>query len=376
LRWSPDGGLLAAGGNRIRVWNTETWELIRTIELVGDWSFELEWSPNSQYIFHGGGPDGLYIDAIYPDLGQDNNLQTPVYRIAKSGDGRIIAVTYRTTNIEFFDGLAGELISTADLSPIAPRSIALSPSGDRLVWLEANSRVAVYNTDSATNTYLSGGPSFIDAVVWNPVNELAGYIGSISATFHDAKTGMSYSHLLARDTPALISVAWSPDGQQLAASHSANPAFDPNGDLIAITLWGDSLLAGGFIDTPQMVIKGRGGGMIEWSPDGERFAVLERDGFLVYDVATDSIEEKVIFDANILDELRWSPDGSLVATGGTVIRIWDTETWEEVGTISTYGSPATSHQWSADGQHIFHNGGHDGLYMDALPPEILTTPAP
>jgi WD40 repeat protein len=96
---------------------------------------------------------------------------------------------------------------------------------------------------------------------------------------------------------------------------------------------------------------------------------------LVYDFVTDQLQADLQFDEENPGDVAWSPDGNFVATGGALIRIWDTNTWEVATTIPTEPYARTL-QWSAVGQVLFSDKGANGLYMDALPPEILTTPAP
>jgi WD40 repeat protein len=254
--------------------------------------------------------------------------------------------------------------------------MALSPTGDRLLWADGSSRIGVYDTSTNSNTILRGeGADYLEAITWNPVSDMAGYTFGRALALFSPITGDIFGHIASIDGAPVVAVAWSPDGQRLVTSHSADPTVDPYGDLNSISLWDNVATIDGINTTPHAAFTGRGGGNVEWSPDGERFAVLERGGFLVYDVIADRIETTVTVATGNSYVLRWSPDGSLLATGGSNIYIWDTEIWEVVGVISRSGGVARL-QWSADGQHIFSERGSVGLTMDALPPEILTTPAP
>jgi WD40 repeat protein len=161
----------------------------------------------------------------------------------------------------------------------------------------------------------------------------------------------------------------------MVTSHFAQSTI-PSQPFVSVQLWDSVPSAGEIFSTPHTIIHDRGGGTVEWSPDGERFAVLDRNGFLIYNVSTTSIENTVLFDEASPAVLRWSPDGSFLATGGSVIRIWDTETWEVVGMIQPACCGAYNLQWSPDSRYIFNDGGPDGLYMNPIPPEIALTPTP
>jgi WD40 repeat protein len=61
--WSPDGTKIAAGGNQVYVWDTETGSIIETI-LTEDRVETLFWSPDNQHIYHTGGSAGIYRDGV------------------------------------------------------------------------------------------------------------------------------------------------------------------------------------------------------------------------------------------------------------------------------------------------------------------------
>ncbi len=146
-------------------------------------------------------------------------------------------------------------------------------------------------------------------------------------------------------------------------SHATYFSSDSDDDRVNTRLWEDALPAPSeLIDTPVLTLEGRGGGRVAWSPDGERFAVLESDGMLIYDIASETVET-ILIDEMSLSMAVWSPDGNFLATGGAIIRIWDTTTWDVVTTITPEPGGAHTLQWSFDGQQIFYGGGRNGLYV-------------
>ncbi|MEQ8674139.1 MAG: WD40 repeat domain-containing protein [Aggregatilineales bacterium] len=306
------------------------------------------------------------------------NQELPVFRIAKSGDSRILAVIYNdfanASIIDVFDNVTGNFVQTVDISPYAPKLIDLSPTGDRLLWADSSSRVGIFDLNSQSNILITeGGPVFIEAVVWNPVNEVVGF--SVNSAI-DLYNAVDYSQIAVIGSPppisAVVSFSWSYDGQNIITSHSADPTVDPSGNLVDIQLWENTLL-GGIINTPSRTLSGRGGGNIEWSPDGQFIAALERGGFVVYDVVADTFTVHP-FEDDSPAVLRWSPNGDLLATGGSLIRIWNTTTWEVIDTIEPEGNGSYALEWSFDGQQISHGGGPNGLYINHV--EISQLPHP
>jgi dipeptidyl aminopeptidase/acylaminoacyl peptidase len=186
--------------------------------------------------------------------------------------------------------------------------------------------------------------------------------------------------LIVSDAHRIVNLSWSPDGSRLATSHFFKSQLGNLGSTLgtpeevrAIQVWD---IAPGVIQTiPILKIDDFGGGNMSWSPDGARLAMLGCSELLVYDFVSRQVEADLQFDEEYPADVVWSPDGQLLATGGEVIRIWDTNTWEVVGTISAEARVRTL-QWSPDGQFLYSDRGPDGLYLDAVPSDILLIPTP
>lgn len=291
-----------------------------------------------------------------------------VYSIAKSGDGRVLAVLYQdyrlTSTIDLFDSTSGALLGTVDLSPYGPMLVALSPTGDRLLWTDSTGYVGVYDIDTRTNEIISSGGAFSHAmIVWSPMDDIVSWTEGRSVHVYDVHTHQDVGWLVS-DAERIVSFAWSPDGQRIATSHFAEGGFEPGERRTTVQLWDVSTISQ-LMTTPLLTIDDRGGNSAAWSPTGDRFAVVESGGFLVYDLTTDLITTITFSDEVRLPGIQWSPDGSQLATGGTTIHVWDTTTWErhDIPTERV----VTTLQWSFTGEHIFHNGGLRGLYLDETP---------
>lgn len=63
VSWNPSGKLVATGGTTMRIWDTTTWEVIKTIPIDG-LATSIQWSKNGQYIYYDGGSKGLSRDEI------------------------------------------------------------------------------------------------------------------------------------------------------------------------------------------------------------------------------------------------------------------------------------------------------------------------
>jgi WD40 repeat protein len=61
--WNMTGSLVAIGGKEIRIWDTATWEIIRTIPSEV-FTSTLQWSFDSEHLFNDNGAHGLYLDNV------------------------------------------------------------------------------------------------------------------------------------------------------------------------------------------------------------------------------------------------------------------------------------------------------------------------
>ncbi len=291
--------------------------------------------------------------------------QLLVSSIAKSGDGHVIAANYNDFTmrgvVDFFDSNSGLVIDTADLKPYSLHLIDLSPTGDRLVWIDGSSNIGIYDRNSQVNeVIIPGGPFFVEYLDWSPVDNVIGWTQGSSITFYDVLTRTNLGTIIS-DAEKIVAFAWSADGRQIATSHFSES--NPGQRNSTVQIWDVSTLSG-IMSKPHTTIENRGGGRIGWSPDSTRIAVIERGGFLVYDTGTTDFDQITFNETGGISVIEWSPDGNRIATGGFIIRIWNTSTWQLEREIE---NRASALQWAGNSAQVFNNGGQNGLYLDNIP---------
>jgi WD40 repeat protein len=300
-----------------------------------------------------------------------------VYQSALSGDQRVLAVIYGeygATTVDFFDTASGQLLRTGDLSPLRPSQIALSPTGDRLLFSDAaGDHLAIYDVNIGITVILQEFDAISVGIIgWNPVKDEIAYTLGSGVTVLDAATGSWLYHIAAGDAN-IVYLAWSLDGTRLATSHFAENPFTSDLGATAtriVKVW-DLSNTQNRLTVPSFVIQDRGGGELAWSPDCTRLAMTEDQRLLVYNLDLDQMETDLPVDDDYFNQLEWNRNGNLLATGGSLIRVWDTDTWQVVRTIEL-DKPVSNLQWSFDGKHLFSDGGTDGLYWDDIPMSQLT----
>jgi WD40 repeat protein len=194
---------------------------------------------------------------------------------------------------------------------------------------------------------------FFGAVAWSPKGGLlaASDYDRGLVTF-DTKTG----RIISLQQAFLVSpddISWSPNGSRLVATGDLGYGF---------RRWR--------IDTDEFVRvyderAGTAAEQVAWSPDGKRIASVHANGVLCFwTAATNHCDGYIKAYWNRGFSLAWSPDGNQLATGGGVIRIWDTHTGNLITSLG-FQTPAIYSQlkWLANGTLISLETG----YADRVP---------
>ena len=196
-----------------------------------------------------------------------------------------------------------------DGTKLAAGSLILDGSGfgaSRLVvWDSSTWKVVFEQTGSDTTL-----DSIYGDIAWSPdSHSLAANLMGVHV--YDIDTGQVIS---SQEYLSPHSIAWSPDGSRLVAT----------GDMASgIRRWKVST------DEAVRLFDQRAGGFlpIAWSPDGTRIAAGNFEGKVCFFTAlTNRCDGLIYAHRNTVFSLAWSADGEQLATGGGIIRIWDTNT--------------------------------------------------
>ena len=100
--------------------------------------------------------------------------------------------------------------------------------------------------------------------------------------------------------------------------------------------------------------KGRIGGGVAFSPDGQRFAVAGNIGIWLYDMATSRELALLTGHTGGVNAIAFSPDGTKIASGSDdrTVKVWDVATGGNIATLEGHTSWINSVAFSPDGMKI------------------------
>ena len=265
------------------------------------------------------------------------------------------------------------------VSPLAP-PLALSPDGTTFAARLGTSTVGLFSTHTlqqrATFTIKPKGTT-ITALAWSPTApELAvgGYSGLVQSWRVDGTPRLVRSftglHPLTGRPEAIQAVAFSPNGQQLAASDSNETTETPQGGIPAAPSNRVATLAIWRASTRKLVATRNLGAhparvdAVAFSQNGRLLAVSLPDAsVLILNPTTNQIRQTLhpLGDDGTVS-LAFAPNGTL-ATGtiGGIVQIWNPINGKQLaGPIAVADGPVTSIAFDTTGQRFATTSNQDG----------------
>lgn len=143
-------------------------------------------------------------------------------------------------------------------------------------------------------------------------------------------------------SPPLLSLAWSPDGKEIAASFG----LGMNGSTIQIwdTITGNQVET--YHDTNYVV-------SLAWSPNGKYFAFGSYDNSVqVWNATTWQPIIRYTGNNSQINTLAWSPDSTRIISAGNTVTVWNALTGKTLLVLPGNANGVYSVAWSPDGSEI------------------------
>jgi WD40 repeat protein len=236
-------------------------------------------------------------------------------------------------------------------------SVTWSPDSAQLAWGSGNGSIEVWRltgpeidaaevVTSPTRLYrLTGHRSEIHSVAWSPDGQQLASAGGVLDNrillWDLEKPGTA--RIVDGHTGAVRSVAWSPDGSGLASASWDN----------TVRIWDRT-------GRPLQVLKGHTDWALSvaWAPEGKWLASGDKDGSVRIWGADGKPALTLPGHTDQVTSVAWSPDGYRLASAGwdAVLRIWrfSFENGIEARTELAFNTPGamTSVAWSPDGERL------------------------
>jgi WD40 repeat protein/DNA-binding SARP family transcriptional activator len=250
--------------------------------------------------------------------------------------------------------------------------IAYSPDGGRLAALTEGSTVIFWETRSwSRERTVNLGREISDAgsLAFGPDGRLLAAVGVDGiVSIMEAETGREL-HRMRQEGNGLHSVAFSPDGAQVAATAIFGPARVPIWDVQTGSL--------------VQVLKDPGATPvgIAYSPDGRRIATADNDGRVrVWNARTGHVVRTLDGHAGSAWGVAYSPDGRLIASAGDDdIRIWDADEGTEQIVLRGHEGTVWECRFTPDGDRLVTRGADGTVRVWDVSPsgsrELLTVDA-
>jgi WD40 repeat protein len=385
IAFSPDGQTIACGTaiGYLRLYDAATLELRRIIPAIDRGVLALAWRPDGKSIVCGG--HARQVRCFAPDgspMWSADVPSGPVTSVSWKADGTTLAASSWDGSACLFDpdGKAGPVIKTGISSVLA---VAWQPGGELLAAGTANAALTLWKADGTLAGRMTGQNGRITAMAWKPDGKTL-FTGSNGGEIRAWSADGRLQKVFAAGTQEVTDIAWHPRGTELAVC-SGNQAtvFGPDGqelrklsrqkDWVASVAYspdGGEIATGNRADAalkvwgPEGTVKRQIGVLpaslqgLAWHPRSTMLATVGNwqparlwgaDGKPgpAMNVGQDS------------HSAAFHPDGKLLATGGwQVVWIWNTDGTPE------FTSPQLEHMtqpaaWSPDGDVLAtaHGGG-------------------
>jgi len=375
VAFSPDRSTLVSGGSdhAVRLWDVASGRAIATLDAPGSWVDMVGFSPDGRTVLGGARGGGMRAEdapseplirrwdlASRQQIDSFGEPASVVYRLAFSPDGRTIATTDWGPEVDLWDVASSRRAGTLITGAERAYWLAFAPAGGTLA---VATNVGAQIWDTRERRKLTTLPTESVGVVAFAPDGRTLATAAADVILWDVASGRRVA-TLAGHAERNVAVAFSADGKMLAAGDRDH----------TIRLWEVPLVvhAGRAIgsDVPLRAeyahLRGHTSDVMEtaFSPDGRTVASGSRDGTVrLWDIATRT--EVASLDAwGRSRAIDFSPDGRLLASiaYSDNTRLWDVATLQELATVAGHMRPFLyAIKFSPDGTLLATGG--DGVLL-------------
>ncbi|MEV6381857.1 helix-turn-helix domain-containing protein [Streptomyces sp. NPDC051773] len=391
--FGPDGRTLATAGadHSVKLWNTSTEQLLRTLRGHTDTVTAVAFSPDGRTLATTGADHSVKL--WNTTTGRETATLTghtgSVNAVAFSPDGRILATGGSDGTTRLWNMSTRRTVARLAGHDRAVRAVVFSPDGRGAATAGVDGTVRMWDvTSRRTTAVLTGHTDAVGALAFSPDGRILASGGDDSTARLWNVTARRPIAVLRGHRDSVESVAFSPDGRTLATAgadqeimlwnphthrrkHALPRYEDVAMNAVAFSSDGRTLATAGkdgmtrlwntAIRESTAVLGGENAIRLAFSPDGRTLATTSDLGTVtLWDARLRREPTKLTGHENAAYAVVFSPDGRTLATGGTdrTVRLWDTATHQQIAVLTGHTSTVLAAAFSPDGRTLA-TGGYD-----------------
>lgn len=404
LTWHPNSQFLVSAGwdTMARVWDTTTCQPVILLNGHAEVVSAVQFSPDGKLLAAADSDHIIWLWDPLPGkvVHQLRGHASEIACLAFSPDGNLLLSGGQDRRILCWQVSTGQNLSgVAD--PMAQTGrVAVSPDGQRLAYVNGSPLVRIWRTSDGSIEQTYSHRTGVSAVAFaRPSGWLA--TGDSEGTIHlwPPKSQAPTKTLKAHKT-AITALAFSPTGDRLASAGATDGyvyiwSLDADEPILLIP----EATALGTVETLAFLPDGRRlvAGGVDWlgtnstaariiiwdvvdqckvaslpgatsalalRPDGKWLAATSlADSVCLYDVDTTTLQHELIGHDGAVTALAWSPDGSMLVTGGEdgTIRVYQEPDWRLKRTIDL-GTPVQDLAFAPTGSRLYTANANSTCY--------------